>query len=92
MTPVPAPPPPGSLTVPPYHGWENIAAVLVLVALAAVAAAVVLAAGRDLGGRSEWQAWLDGRKADAGAAAEDTGPGTPIRSPELDEAPGHRSG
>jgi hypothetical protein len=91
MTPVPAPLPPGSLTVPPYHGWENIAALLVVVALAAVAAAVVLTAGRDMGGRSEWQAWLDGRKADAGAPPEDPRPGTPTGNPELTEAPGHRS-
>ncbi|MDP9430954.1 MAG: hypothetical protein M3Q47_19775 [Actinomycetota bacterium] len=91
MTPVPAPPPPGSITVPPWYGWEEIAAVLVLVLVAAVAAAVVLAAGRGVHGRSEWQAWLDGRSASAGARRGDSRPrpGTPARSPEMDSGVHH---
>ena len=71
MTPGTPPPPPGSMTVPPLYGWENIVVVLVVLVVAAVAAGVVLSVGKAETGRSEWQAWLDGRS--AGSLGGDTG-------------------
>ncbi|MGY1617282.1 hypothetical protein ACI797_11135 [Geodermatophilus sp. SYSU D00691] len=63
MTPDATAPAPGSMTVPPLFGWELLLAGSALVVLLAVVGLVVLAAGRDRSGRSEWQAWLDGRSA-----------------------------
>ena len=76
--PVTSAPEPGNMTVPPMFGWGNIAILLTLVVLVAVAAFLLLAAGRADSGRSEFQAWLAGRS--AGAVGEppvwgpDTGP------------------
>jgi hypothetical protein len=61
MTPTPTPPPPGSMTVPPVFGWEDIATVLVVVLVLAAVAFLALAAGRAGTARSDWQAWLDAR-------------------------------
>jgi hypothetical protein len=61
MAPVTNPPLPGSMTVPPWFGWENIMAVLVLLVVVGVAFFVVSSVGEDANGRSEWQAWLDAR-------------------------------
>ncbi|MET0764614.1 MAG: hypothetical protein ABWY29_07090 [Blastococcus sp.] len=61
MEPATTPLLPGSMTVPPWFGWENILAVLVLLILIAVAFFVASAAGADENGRSEWQALLDAR-------------------------------
>jgi hypothetical protein len=61
MAPVTSPPLPGSMTVPPWFGWENILAVLVLLVVVGVAFFVVSAVGEDANGRSEWQAWLNAR-------------------------------
>ena len=66
MAPVPTPLPPGSMTVPPWFGWGEVLLVLVLAAVVGLAAFVALVAGRDDSGRSEWQAWLDGRSPGAG--------------------------
>jgi hypothetical protein len=73
MTAVPTPPPPGSMTVPPLFGWEAIFVVLVVVVVVAAGflAVGVLAQGRR--GRSEWQAWLDGRS-DGGSPPDAAGP------------------
>ncbi len=57
----PVPTPPGNLTVPPLFGFESVATAVVVVLLLAAAAFLLLAAGRGGSGRSEWQAWLDGR-------------------------------
>jgi hypothetical protein len=70
MTPVPTPPPPGSMTVPPLFGWDDVLLVLALVVLAAVVAFAALAAGKARAGRTEWQAWLDGRSTPAREDAE----------------------
>jgi hypothetical protein len=51
------------MTVPFTFGWQQIAVVVALVLVAGVLAFVALAAGRATSGRSEWQAWLDGRSA-----------------------------
>lgn len=61
MAPVTTPPPPGSMTVPPWFGWEEILTVLMLSVTVAVAAVVVLVVGTAGSERSEWQAWLGGR-------------------------------
>ena len=61
MTPVPSRPLPGSMTVPPWFGWEAILVVLVLLTVVAVAFFVASAAGTDEDGRSEWRAGLDAR-------------------------------
>jgi hypothetical protein len=75
------------MTVPLLHGWEIIATVLILLAVVAVAAVVVLAAGRNASGRSDWQAWLDGRSASARTrpGEPDTDPGTAIRDAGRDD-------
>jgi hypothetical protein len=61
MDPVPSRPLPGSMTVPPWFGWEAVLIVLVLLVAVAVAFFVASAAGADVDGRSEWQAGLDAR-------------------------------
>jgi hypothetical protein len=61
MADVPTPRAPGSMTVPPLHGWEDVVTAVALVVVVAVAALLFLAAGRAASDRSEWQAWLDGR-------------------------------
>jgi hypothetical protein len=52
---------PGSMTVPPWFGWEAVLVVLVLLVVVAVAFFVASATGTDVDGRSEWQAGLDAR-------------------------------
>jgi hypothetical protein len=49
------------MTVPPLFGWQEIITVLLVLIAAAVAFLVIAAAGAAASGRSEWQAWLDGR-------------------------------
>jgi hypothetical protein len=61
MAPVPTPLPPGSLTVPPTFGWEDILTVLGLVLGVAVAFLVIGVVAASVTGRREWQAWLDAR-------------------------------
>ena len=61
MTPVPPAPYPGSMTVPPLFGWENILIVLILLVVLAVAFFVATATGTGADSRSEWQAGLDAR-------------------------------
>ena len=62
------------MTVPPLFGWESIATVVVVAAVVAVVAVVLLQTGRDIHGRSEWQAWLDGRSADLRQLRDDDRP------------------
>lgn len=61
MTPVPIEPLPGSMTVPPLFGWENILLILIVLVAVAVAFFVASATGTDADGRSEWQAGLEAR-------------------------------
>ena len=85
MAPDPSPLP-GSMTVPPWFGWEAILVVLVLLVVVAVAFFVASAAGTDVDGRSEWQAGLDARsrwRRDAGAGPGELVP--PGRGPALAE-------
>lgn len=67
MTDVPAPLPPGSLTVPLWFGWGEVGLVLLLVLAVGLAAFAALAAGYGGSGRSEFDAWLDGRSTGRGA-------------------------
>jgi hypothetical protein len=61
MTPAPTPPLPGSMTVPPLYGWEDILAALTVLVVLAVVFFLASAAGRSADSRSEWQAGLDAR-------------------------------
>jgi hypothetical protein len=61
MAQVTTPPLPGSMTVPPLDGWEDILTVVALLVAVAVVLLVIAAAGVAENGRSEWQAWLDVR-------------------------------
>jgi hypothetical protein len=72
------------MTVPPLHGWEDIVTAVALVIAVAVAALLLLAAGRAGSGRSEWQAWLDGRstgREDPVADPDDLSVGSPSEGP-----------
>ncbi|MGY1679270.1 hypothetical protein [Geodermatophilus sp. SYSU D01176] len=72
MTPDTTPPPPGSMTVPPLSGWEDLLTVLLLLIALTVASLVVAASTAHVRGRSEWQAELDARSSRRRDAA--TGP------------------
>jgi hypothetical protein len=61
MPPAPPAPVPGNMTVPPLFGWWEILVLLVVVLAVAVVAFLFLGAGPAASGRSEWQAFLDGR-------------------------------
>jgi hypothetical protein len=61
MDPAPAPPLPGSMTVPPLFGWEVILTLLVVLIGLAVAFFLASAAGTAPDERSEWQSWLEAR-------------------------------
>lgn len=71
MTPAPSPPLPGSMTVPPLFGWEEIGTVLVLLLLVAAVFFAASAAGRSPSGRSEFQAMLAARSGRFEDPAED---------------------
>jgi hypothetical protein len=73
MAPDPSRPLPGSMTVPPWFGWQAILLVLVLLVVVAGAFFVASATGTDVDGRSEWQAGLDARSHHRRAAV--AGPG-----------------
>jgi hypothetical protein len=68
------------MTVPPTFGWEDIASVLLVVSLVALAFLLLGAAVASLGRRSEWQEYLgarSGRRAagpDGAVAREDDVP------------------
>jgi hypothetical protein len=78
MSPAPSAPLPGSMTVPPWYGWE---ALLVPLAVVLVVAAVALLLGSSRAGaerRTEWEAWLGARSRRAGLDVPEPGPaGTP---------------
>ena len=84
MAPAPTPLPPGSLTVPPTFGWQEILTVLVLVVAVAVVFLVIGVVSASLNGRREWEAWLDGRTSRHAQPARDPVDGS------VDEALGHR--
>jgi hypothetical protein len=61
MAPATTPPLPGSMTVPPWFGWQDVIVVVVVMAAVGVAYFLVAAARSSAGGRSEWQAYLEAR-------------------------------
>jgi hypothetical protein len=61
MASVPSPRLPGSMTVPPLYGWEDILTVLTVLVVVAVVFFLAAAAGRSVDDRAEWQASLDAR-------------------------------
>jgi hypothetical protein len=61
MTPDPAAPLPGSMTVPPLFGWELILTVLLILIALGVAFLVASAVGKSGESRAEWQAGLASR-------------------------------
>jgi hypothetical protein len=65
---------PGNMTVPPTFGWEDIASLLVLLSVVALAFLVLGAAVASLSGRSEWQGYLGARsgRLEAGSDEADT--------------------
>lgn len=70
MPPVPDPDrQPGDMTVPPTFGWEDIAHVLLLVSVIALAFLLLGAAVASMSGRSEWQGYLGSRR--SGSAADE---------------------
>lgn len=72
---------PGSLTVPPFSGWEVLGVALLAVVLLAVGFLLVGALAPDRRHRSaEWQAFLDGRSRDRAEEGAD-------RDAEEDAAP-----
>ncbi|MGY1753522.1 hypothetical protein [Blastococcus sp. SYSU D01042] len=79
--PTDAVPSPGSLTVPPFTGWEVLGVALVVVLLLAVGFLLVGALAPDRRRRSdEWQAFLDGR------SRVRSDPGAPARTPAPERA------
>jgi hypothetical protein len=78
MTSVPSARQPGDMTVPLLFGWEGVAAVVTLVLVVGAVAFLLMATGRGTSGRSEWQAFLDGRS----VAPEDPATGPAPDRPE----------
>ena len=61
MAPAPTPLPPGSMTVPPWFGWEAVAVAVALLLLAGVVFLLVTATRAGAGRRDEWRALLEAR-------------------------------
>ena len=61
MASVPTQPRPGSMTVPPTFGWEEIASVLALLSVVALGFLLLGVAAASLSGRSEWHGYLGAR-------------------------------
>ena len=62
------------MTVPPTFGWEDIASVLLILSLVALAFLILGAAVASLSDRSEWQGYLGARsgRLDDGSDDADT--------------------
>ena len=82
MVPVPTPPLPGSMTVPPLFGWQDILTVLAVLIALAVVFFLASATGRSADSRSDWQAGLDARSRERRLPDDDPaeGPAEPLRS------------
>ena len=61
MGPDPNAPPPGSLTVPPLHGWVVLLVLLGLVIVVAVCFLLIGASTPSDSRSAEWRSWLDAR-------------------------------
>ncbi|WP_155858917.1 hypothetical protein [Candidatus Blastococcus massiliensis] len=64
---------PGSLTVPPLHGWVGLVVLLVLAVLVGVGFLVARSLSDDEIDAAEWQSWLEARSR-SGAGSEDQAP------------------
>ncbi|MDT0275424.1 hypothetical protein [Blastococcus goldschmidtiae] len=87
------PPPPGSLTVPPLHGWVVLLVLLGLVIVVAVCFLLIGASTPSDSRSAEWRSWLDARSR-AGSIA-DSDPAATRSAPPGDRSPhgaGGRSG
>jgi hypothetical protein len=82
MVPVPTPPLPGSMTVPPLFGWQDILTVLAVLIALAVVFFLASATGRSVESRSDWQAGLDARSRERRLPDDDSAEGTaePLRA------------
>jgi hypothetical protein len=70
------------MTVPPTFGWEDLATVLVLLSLVALASLVVGAVVASMSRRSEWQGYLGARSSGWEGADDDVpGDASPVREP-----------
>ena len=70
MAPAPTPTTPGNMTVPPTFGWEDLATVLLLVSLVALAFLAIGATVASLSARSEWRGYLGARSIRHGDAMD----------------------
>jgi hypothetical protein len=86
MANAPTPPAPGGMTVSFLHGWGDVATVLAVLVVVAVAFLVFTAAGPAVTGRAEWQAWLDARSSGRRPAAAD-----PTAEPTAEPVDGGRT-
>ena len=77
---------PGRMTVPPLFGWENIVAVLALVAVVGVAFLLHSVTRGSVDERADWQSWLEARSTRPGVPAGDG-----KEHPEPSTAPVHPS-
>lgn len=63
---------PGSLTVPPLHGWVGLVVLLVLAVVVAVGFVIAESMSRSDSRSTEWESWLEGRsRSTAGAPPAD---------------------
>ncbi|MGY2129526.1 hypothetical protein [Blastococcus sp. SYSU DS0617] len=69
MGPDPNAPPPGSLTVPPLHGWVVLLVLLGLVIVIAVCFLLIGASTPSDSRSAEWRSWLEARSR-AGSIAD----------------------
>ena len=63
MPDAPTPLPPGSMTVPPWFGWEAVALVVTVLLVSGVVFLVVGAIRAGTARRDEWRALLEARSA-----------------------------
>ena len=79
MPDAPTPLPPGSMTVPPWFGWETVAILMTVLLVAGVVFLVIGAARAGAGGRDEWRALLEARSARRPDLAGRPHPNAPAR-------------
>ena len=60
--------PPGSMTVPPWFGWETVALVVTVLLVSGVVFLVVGATRAGAARRDEWRALLEARSTRGGGA------------------------
>ena len=63
--------PPGSMTVPPWFGWETVALVVTVLLVSGVVFLVVGATRAGTARRDEWRALLEARSTRGGGSLRD---------------------